>query len=251
VLGHDWQFWAAALTAAILVGMSKGGLSLVGSLAVPLMALVMDPIRAAGLLLPIFVVSDVFGLYAYRRQFDRRVLAILLPAAMAGIGLGWATASSVPESAVAGLIGVIGTLFALNLMLRRAPEGPPQPARVAPGLFWGAVTGFTSFISHSGGPPFQVYALPLRLPKTVFAGTTTVAFAVITAVKLLPYWALGQLTAESLEVSAVLALPAALSVLAGVALVRVLPQRWYFRIIVWALLAVSLKLIRDALAAAV
>ena len=51
------------------------------------------------------------------------------------------------------------------------------------GLFWGVITGFTSFVSHSGGPPYQVYALPLKMTKTVFAGTSTIAFAIINAVK--------------------------------------------------------------------
>ncbi len=162
------------------------------------MALVMDPIRAAGLLL-----ADLCAVGHVR---PLGLSARLRPAGAGdhcagGDASASASAGRPParcrNGLVAGLIGVIGTAFALNLMLRHAPEGPPQPARVAPGLFWGAIAGFTSFISHSGGPPFQVYVLPLRLPKTVFAGTTTVSFAMINAVKLIPYWALGQFsTAE-------------------------------------------------------
>ena len=61
-----------------------------------------------------------------------------------------------------------------------------------PGLFWGTIAGFTSFVSHSGGPPYQVYTLPLKMKRTVFAGTATIAFAYINAVKLIPYFFLGQ-----------------------------------------------------------
>ena len=104
-----------------------------------------------------------------------------------------------------------------------------------PGLFWGTVTGFTSFVSHSGGPPYQVYTLPLQLPKMVFAGTSTIAFAVINAAKLLPYWHLGQLNAGNLKVAAMLFLPATLAVFAGVRLVRWLPERLFFRLVTWAL----------------
>jgi uncharacterized protein len=93
---HDVWFWVAAVIAASVVGMGKGGLPLVGMLAVPIMALVMSPVMAAGLLLPVYVVSDMFGLYAYRQAFDRRVLAIVLSGALVGIGIGWATASLVP-----------------------------------------------------------------------------------------------------------------------------------------------------------
>ncbi len=242
---HDVWFWVAAVIAASAVGMGKGGLPLVGMLAVPIMALVMSPVMAAGMLLPVYVVSDMFGLYAYRRVFDRRVLAILLPGAVVGIGIGWATASLVPEAAVTLLVGVIGVAFGLNLILRRKIQVQPKRAEVAPGLFWGTISGFTSFVSHAGAPPYQVYVLPLGLPKAVFAGTSTIAFAVINAVKLVPYYALGQLTLGSLQTAAILFVPAAIAVFAGVKLVKWMPEKLFFQVIAWALLVISLKLIWD------
>jgi uncharacterized membrane protein YfcA len=238
-------FWVAAVAAAVFVGAGKGGIPVVGMLGVPVLALVINPVTAAGLLLPVYVVSDVFGLWAYRREFDGRVLAILLPGAVVGIGVGWATASVVSEAVVTGLIGVIGVVFALNLILRPKREAEARRAEVAPGLFWGAVTGFTSFVSHSGAPPYQVYTLPLKMTKTVFAGTSTIAFAVINAVKLVPYWALGQLSPANLHVAVLLMPAAALAVFGGVRLVRVLPEAVFFRIVTWALLAVSVKLVWD------
>lgn len=240
-----WVFWAVAVVAAALVGMGKGGVPVVGMLGVPVMALVISPVVAAGLLLPVYVVSDMFGLYAYRHAFDRRVLAIVLPGAVAGIGFGWATATIVPEAAVTLLVGVIGVVFALNLLLRRQVVAEPKRGAVVPGLFWGAVTGFTSFVCHSGAPPYQVYTLPLGMTKAVFAGTSTIAFAVINAVKLVPYYALGQLSAANLKHAAVLAVPAALAVFAGVRLVNWMPERLFFRLVTWALLLISVKLIWD------
>jgi uncharacterized protein len=239
-------FWIAGVMAATLVGMSKGGLPVVGMLAVPVLALVISPIVAAGLLLPVYVLSDMFGLYAYRRHYDRRVLSILIPATTLGIGLGWLTASVVSERLVEGLVGVIGTAFALNLLLRRGPEVPARPAGRLAGTFWGALSGFTSFVSHAGGPPYQVYVLPLRLEKTVFAGTSTILFAYVNAMKLVPYWALGQLTLANLKIAAMLMLPSVLAVFAGVWLVKRLPAKLFFTIVIWALLAVSLKLMWDA-----
>jgi uncharacterized protein len=233
------------VVAASLVGMGKGGVPIVGMLAVPVMALVMNPVMAAGMLLPVYVVSDVFGLYAYRHAFDRRVLAIMLPGAVVGIAVGWATASVVPEAAVTLLVGLIGLAFALNLIIKRAVVAEPKRPEVAPGLFWGAVTGFTSFVSHAGAPPYQVYTLPLGLTKAVFAGTSTIAFAVINAVKLVPYYALGQLNLGNLQMAAVLAVPAVIAVFAGVRLVNVMPERLFFRLVTWALLAISVKLIWD------
>jgi len=238
-------FWVAAVVAAAVVGAGKGGIPVVGMLGVPVLALAINPVTAAGLLLPVYVVSDVFGLWAYRREFDGRVLAILLPGAVVGIGIGWATASVVPEAAVTALIGGIGLVFALNLILRPKVDAQPRRAEVAPGLFWGAATGFTSFVSHAGAPPYQVYTLPLKMSKTVFAGTSTIAFAVINAVKLVPYWALGQLSAGNLKVAAMLMPVAALAVFAGVRLVRVLPEALFFKAVTWALLGISVKLVWD------
>ncbi len=245
-MSGDVFFWVAAVTASVLVGLSKGGLPVVGMLGVPVLALAISPVTAAGLLLPVFVASDIFGLYAYRRAFDRRVLAILAPAAVVGIGLGWLTAAQVPERLVTGIVGVIGAAFALTLLLRLRPEGREMRARVGPGLFWGAVTGFTSFVSHAGAPPYQVYVLPLRLEKTVFAGTATVFFAFVNAVKLVPYWALGQLSPGNLEIAAILALPAVAAVFAGFRLVKVIPEALFFRLVTWALLAVSVRLLWSA-----
>jgi hypothetical protein len=242
-------FWVAAVLAAMLVGMGKGGLPVVGMLGVPVLSLVISPVTAAGLLLPVYIVSDAFGLYAYRRAFDRRVVVVLGAGATAGIALGWATASIVPERAVTGLVGLIGLVFALNLLVRRGPtDGPPRRGTTGPGLFWGALTGFTSFVSHAGAPPFQVYVQPLRLSKAVYAGTTTVLFAYVNAVKLVPYAALGQLSPANLQVAAMLAVPAAVAVFLGLRLTRALPERLFFRLVTWALLAISARLIWQAVA---
>ena len=241
----DAAFLLAAVLAAVLVGFGKGGLPVVGMLGVPVLALVVSPVQAAGLLLPIYVVTDMFGLWAYRHEFSRRNLAILLPGALAGIALGWATARLVPEAAVTLLVGVIGLAFAAERLANHHRLRPPHAADVPRGLFWGAVTGFTSFVSHSGAPPFQIYVLPQRLPKMVYAGTNTVLFAVINAVKLVPYWQLGQISLGNLETMAFVFPPAILATLAGVRLTRIVPEEWFFRLVLAALALVSAKLVID------
>ncbi len=245
---EGWVFWLCALAAAMLVGMGKGGMPVVGMLGVPVLSLAISPVTAAGLLLPVYVLSDMFGLYAYRRAFDRRVLAILMVGVTIGVGLGWATASITPEWLVTMLVGMIGAVFAIRL-LTRGGAVEPREARVGPGVFWGTITGFTSFVSHSGAPPFQVYVLPLGLTKMVYAGTNTILFAYLNGIKLVPYWALGQFTPANLKIAALLMPAAAVAVFAGVRLVKILPERLFFQIVTWALLAVSVKLIWDGLSA--
>jgi uncharacterized membrane protein YfcA len=242
-------YWVLAIVASVVVGLGKGGVPVVGMLAVPVMALGMSPVLATALLAPVFVVSDMFGLWAYRQSFDRRVVAILAAGATLGVGLGWATAARVPDWAVTLGVGLIGLSFGLRLAARRGPAAARQADR-ARGVFWGAVTGFTSFLAHAGAPPFQVYVLPLNLPKALFAGTNTVFFTYLNLIKLVPYWALGQFNAANLKIAAMLAVPAALAVLAGVRLVRVIPDRIFFRLVTVALILISLKLLWDSARAA-
>lgn len=240
--------WALAVIAAIAVGLSKGGLAMVGIISVPLMSLVMSPVQAAGLLLPIYVVSDVGGLIAFRRNLDRRVLLLALPGAMAGIAVGWATASIVPVQGVTLIVGVIGLGFALNALIRPALDAVPRPARGRAATIWGGLAGYTSFVSHAGAPLWQVYAQPLRLSPLIYAGTTTWFFAIGNWVKLIPYAALGQLSPANLATAAVLMPVSLAAVWVGLRLVRIIPPALFYRLITWGLLAVSLRLIWQGLA---
>ena len=240
---NGWEFWGIAVIASILTGISKGGVPIVGALTVPLLALVISPVAAAGLMLPVYVVSDWFGLYAYRKEFDKRVLLIACVSMTLGVGLGWATAHLIPENWVTVLVGMISVAFALNQLLRKSVIVAPRRAKWGSGLFWCSIAGFTSFVSHTGGPPYQVWTLPLGLKKAVFAGTSTIAFAYINAVKLVPYFFLGQINLTSLEVALKLAPVAAVAVFAGVWVVKRLPESLFFQIVTWSLLLIGLELI--------
>ena len=238
-----WEFWLIAVIAACLTGVSKGGVPMIGSLVVPVLSLVISPVAAAGLMLPVYVISDWFGLYAYRHAFDKRVLLIATVSMTIGVGIGWATARLIPESWVTVLVGVISVSFALNQLLRRVVLATPRRAEWGAGLFWCTIAGFTSFVSHNGGPPYQVWTLPLGLKKAAFAGTSTIAFAYINALKLVPYYYLGQINLDSLEVALMLAPFAAAAVFFGVWVVKRLPERLFFQIVTWSLLLIGMELI--------
>lgn len=239
-------FFLVAGAAAFLVGASKGGLPMVGALGVPLLALVMPPVAAAALLLPVYIVSDMVGLWAYRREYSGRNLAILVPAMIFGVGVGWATARITPEWMVTLLVGLVGLYYCATALLRKA-NAPPRPADVPRGVFWGTIAGFTSFVSHTGGPPYQTYVLPQKLPKMMFAGTSTIVFAIINLVKLVPYWALGQFNPGNLEVAAMLSPIAVAGALLGYRATSILPEQLFYRLVEVALFLISLKLIYDAL----
>lgn len=239
--------WSLAVVAAFAVGLSKGGLAMVGIMSVPLMSLVMSPVQAAGLLLPIYVISDMGGLIAFRRNLDRRVLMLALPGAIAGIAVGWATAHIVPVRGVTLIVGVIGLGFALNALIRPALDAAPRQARGRAATIWGGLAGYTSFVSHARAPLWQIYAQPLRLSPLVYAGTTTWFFAIGNLVKLIPYAALGQLSVASLATAAVLMPVSLAAVWIGLRLVRIIPATLFYRLITLGLLAVSLRLIWQGL----
>ena len=238
--------WLASI-AALLVGLSKGGLPAIGMLAVPLLSLAMSPVQAAVLMLPIFVLSDVVGVWLYRRAYSAPNLRILIPAGIAGVVLGWLTASVVSDRAITLLIGLIGIGFCLNMWLRRQGTGAPQPPQWGKGSFWGLIAGFTSFISHAGAPPFQVYLLPQKLPKAEFAGTATLFFAVINAAKILPYQLLRPYSPTQLWSAAALVPFALAGTLLGAWLTRRLPERWFYRVVQAFLFVVSVKLVAEGL----
>lgn len=246
----DPWFYAIAIPAIALTGLAKGGfLGAAGGLAVPMMSLVISPVQAAAIMLPILNVMDLVGVIAYRRDFDSANLKILLPAAAAGIGIGWATAAFVTEAHVRLIIGLVGLAFTLSYWLGGGARKDAAARDRAKGSFWGMVAGFTSFVSHTGAPPFNIYMLPQRLPNAVLAGTAVMFFTTVNIIKLAPYYALGQFSGANLTTSLMLLPLAPVAMLAGVWLTRRVPQEPFYKIAYASLFVISLKLIYDGASA--
>lgn len=244
----DPWFYAAAIPAVFFVGLSKGGFGgTFAMLGVPIMALAVSPLQAAGIMLPILIVMDIVALLAYRGRADWKCLAILLPAAVLGIGIGWATAAYVNDAFVLFLIGIMSLAFVADYVFKQRKATGAAPHNLAKGTFWGAIAGFTSFISHTGGPPFQMYMLPLRLAPMLFAGTAVIFFAAVNAIKLVPYFLLGQFDATNLSTSVTLFPVALVATLVGVWLVRVVKAETFYTIIYVFMGLIGAKLTYDGL----
>ncbi|HEX8168815.1 MAG TPA: sulfite exporter TauE/SafE family protein [Beijerinckiaceae bacterium] len=241
----DPLFYAAAVPAVMLMGLSKGGFSGIGLLSLPLMALVISPVQAAAVMLPILIVQDVVSVWSFRRDVDRTNLSILLPSSAVGIAAAWLLAAKVSDAAVAFAVGAVSIAFAVRRLAAERRTPPPRKAGIAAGWFWGLIVGFTSMIAHAGGPPFQIYVMPQRLRRDVFVGTGAILFAAINWLKVPPYWALGQFTRENLLTSAALFPLALASTFAGVWLVRRVPAERFYAIIYGLLVLVGGKLVWD------
>lgn len=239
-------FITMAVIAVFAAGLAKSNFATsLGAISVPLLATVMPARDAAGMMLPVLCVMDLLAILIYRREVDWRVYRIMIPGAMIGTAVGWLLSARVSEAVVGLAVGTISLIFVLDawLPLRKKLEGIP-PSR-GWGTFWGGIAGFTSFISHTGGPPYQIYTVPLRLAPVIFAGTTAVFFATVNYVKLVPFYFLGQLSVANLELSAALLPVGLFGMLAGVWLVRRVDARVFYQLAYVLILFLALDLIYE------
>ncbi|MDF1721897.1 MAG: sulfite exporter TauE/SafE family protein [Minwuia sp.] len=246
----DPIFYAVAIPALMLVGISKGGFgSGIGIVAAPAISLVVPPLTAIGIMLPLLCLMDLFGVWSYRRSWSRPMMLYLLPGAILGIGVATLTAGLVDEHMIRVLVGLIAVLFAVNHWLQRWCGGgrvvEPRAENRIRGLLWAAASGFTSFVGHAGGPPLQVYLLPLRLDKTMFVGTTVIFFMIVNYAKLVPYAWLGMLNQTNLMTALVLAPVAPIAMWSGIWLHDKVPEKPFYALCYAFVFVVGLKLLFD------
>jgi len=249
-MSAEIQFYLAAVLAVIILGLSKGGFSGLGMLATPIFSLVVSPVRAAAIVLPVLIVQDWASVWAFRRDFSSRNLVILIPSSVIGVLAGWVLASRVSDDVVRLALGAISIAFVGCMLIRdRLGRAVVEKPAIPAGVLWGSLAGFTSFVSHSGAPPFQVYVMPQYLKPRVFAGTATMFFAAVNLLKIPPYFLLGQFSRDNLAVSAGLIPVAVLSTFAGVWLVRRAPPDRFYLIILGLTFLIGVKLTYDAVSA--
>lgn len=244
----DPVFYAVAIPAVLLTGISKGGFgSALGGIGVPLMALAISPVDAAAILLPVLCFMDVVGVQAYFGKWDGANLKIMIPGALLGIAIGTLSFGLLSENTIRILIGSMAVAFTLNAWFGLAAKQHAAGRSVIKGTFWSGVSGLTSFLAHAGGPPAMVYMLPQRLDKTTYVATISLFFMVVNAVKLLPYAWLGQFSASNLGTSLVLAPLVPIGVWLGLWLQHRINVTWFYRISQACLLGTGLQLIYQGL----
>jgi len=175
----DPQFYAVAIPAVLLMGVSKSGFGAgFGSLAVPLMALAVSVPQSVAIFMPILFLMDILGMAAFRKDFDLQLLKFLVPCGLVGIVIGALLFKLLPAHIVAGIVGVFTLLFlAQRLLFPPKADSAPPPRWL--GAMLTATSGFTSFIAHAGGPPINAYVIPLRLSPVKFTATMAFFFFVI------------------------------------------------------------------------
>ena len=101
--------------AVLAVTISKSGFGgALGSLSLPLLLFVLPPKIALGVLLPLFLITDVWVVYIWRRMLDRRILMIMCGFGLLGQLLGWILFDYLSDRLLTSLIGLIAMITALN-----------------------------------------------------------------------------------------------------------------------------------------
>ena len=243
-------FFAVAAPAALFAGISKGGFGSGAAFAsAAILAIYLDPGLALGIMLPLLMLIDVATLRPYWRAWAWPEARNLMLGAVPGVVLGVLFYRLVSADAIRLVIGAIALGFAAWQMAQRAGIIRPFARRlpdIAGGLA-GVAAGFTSFVSHAGGPPAAAYLLSQRLSKTEYQATTVLVFWVVNIVKFIPYAALGLFTAQTALADLILAPVAVLGAWIGVKLHRIVPEPAFFAITYVLLTITGAKLIWDAL----
>ena len=244
LLTDPW-FYVVAVPAVLLVGLSKSGFaSGFGSLAVPMLALVIPVPQAAAIMLPLLMVMDAATLQQLWRHRDRALVRRIVPWGIAGTVVGWGLFGVLSAPAVAGLTGALTlTFLAQRLLFPPRQDAPPAAGWV--GSACATVSGFTSFVAHAGSPPLASYMLPLKLQPLVYSGTMAVFFGAINLAKWVPFAALGLIDLRNMATALVLLPLAPAGVWLGVWLTRHVSNTWFYRLAYTGMFLTGLKLLWD------
>lgn len=170
---------------AFVIGLSKGGMgAILVVLVTPLLSQVMPVRNAISLALPLLLFADIFAIRLYWKQWDMRYIRQMLPIAALGVVIGSVLLWVLPDLTLRRVLG----LFTLSFVVYRLLADRLQSAAYSPRAWHayaaGGASGLGSALANTGAPPFTAYLLLQDMTPQVFAGTTTLFFAVVNLLKL-------------------------------------------------------------------
>lgn len=216
----QWIRWICAVLGALMVGISKAGITGLSLLSVALFAHVFPSSKqASGLILPLLLFGDFVAVMSYRAHTQWHYLWKLLPWTAAGVVLGYFALGRISDGTARVMIGVI--IFSLCILgyWRRYVTARTSPAEPhwhwAVGAALGVACGFITLVANAAGPLMAIYLVAMGLPKMQFVGTAAVFFMVLNLFKVPFMVALGLITAQSFKFNLMLAPAVLLGAFAG------------------------------------
>jgi hypothetical protein len=250
MLTLDLWFFMIAGPAVMFAGISKGGFGSGAAFAASsVLALVVEPGLALGVMLPLLMLIDVSTLRPYWGRWHLREAGLVIAGALPGVAMGAALYRIASPDFLRLLIGLVSVGFVFwQISVKRGwlRIGARQMSDPA-GLVAGLAVGFTSFVSHAGGPPAAVFLLSRGLGKTGYQATSVLIFWAVNITKFIPYAFLGMFTLETAKANLVLAPFALLGAWLGVRAHHAVPERAFFAVTYVLLTITGIKLIWDGL----
>jgi hypothetical protein len=190
----DWTVWWMTILVGLLIGLAKGGLGgLIGTLATPLMALVLPADAVIGLVLPMLIFADVFAVAAYWRRWKSRMALLLLPGGVLGVLVATVYIVHAPEEALRKALAAIVLIFTGYKIIEPAIlKRLTYRGQDWHGIAAGTAAGFTSALAHAGGPPVAMYLLLQKVSPIEFNATSVLFFAILNWIKVPFYWGAGR-----------------------------------------------------------
>lgn len=223
-----WQ-WALLFLCALFSGMSKVGVPGVSMIVVPVLALLFGGKPSTGILLPILMMADLFGVLYYRRHAQWSYVLKVIPWAFLGIGLALWVGKLVNDEQFKNIIAIL-VFFCIGLMVWRDRR---KDRNVFPDQWWfaagmGILGGFATMIGNVAGPIFAIYLLAMHLPKNTFIGTSAWFFFIVNYTKFpLHLFVWQTISWHTLRLD-LMTLPAiGLGAFLGIRLVKILPEKTY------------------------
>ncbi|MGQ7869832.1 sulfite exporter TauE/SafE family protein [Sunxiuqinia sp. sy24] len=221
--------WSLMAVCGMLIGMSKVGVPGVSMIVVPILAFIFGGKQSTGVLLPILMMADLFGVGYYRRHAQWNYLVKILPWAFIGVALALWVGEIVNDEQFKDLIAIL-VFLCIGLMLWKDRR---KEKNVLPDSWWfaasmGVLGGFATMIGNVAGPIFAIYLLAMHLPKNNFIGTSAWFFLILNFCKFpLHLFIWKTISWPSLQMD-LMTLPAiALGAFLGIWLVRIIPEKTY------------------------
>lgn len=228
------------LVAALMIGLSKAGLSGLSMLVIPVLASVFGGKESTGVLLPMLIIGDFFAVWYYNRHADWKSIKRLLPWAFVGLIFGTVIGSYINDTQFKMLIGILVILCLFLLFYtEKKGENLKISENVAIYVLSGIAAGFATMIGNAAGPIFSVYLLAKGFKKNGFIGTASWFFLIINLTKVpLQVFVWKNITLSS-AVTALILLPAiAIGVFAGTKIVKIINEK-LFRYLILGMTAIA------------
>jgi uncharacterized membrane protein YfcA len=211
--------WIYAVVGALMVGISKAGITGLSILSVALFTHVFPSSKqASGLVLPLLIFGDIIAVLSYRTHTQWRYLGKLMPWTAAGVVLGYFALGHISDRTARIMIGAIIVSLCVLGYWRRYVSAQQEKAETwhwALAAAVGVVAGFITLVANAAGPLMTIYLIAMRLPKMQFMGTASVFFMVLNLFKVPFMVKLGLITPQSFEFNLALAPAVLLGALTG------------------------------------